>query len=158
MAGLLSALRHLYLSLYNWTVFLGWFQVLHLALKTLSESGHQHVYNAVECHFLLAQSAAVLEIVHGLVGLVRYPVTATLPQIDSRFWSITEIEMQEQATSSLAASSLPSSNQRSSSSAFHLEVKETMDDSSTITASRSGVPHGCRCFFPIPTLVQGAHA
>ncbi|KAM1249042.1 hypothetical protein PS2_031594 [Malus domestica] len=86
MAGLLSALRRLYLSLYNWTVFLGWFQVLHLALKTLSESAHQHVYNAVECHFLLAQSAVVLEIVHGLVGLVRYPVTTTLPQIDSRLY------------------------------------------------------------------------
>ncbi|KAB2617544.1 very-long-chain (3R)-3-hydroxyacyl-CoA dehydratase PASTICCINO 2A [Pyrus ussuriensis x Pyrus communis] len=37
------------------------FQVLYLALKTLSESGHQHVYNAVERPLLLAQSAAVLE-------------------------------------------------------------------------------------------------
>ncbi|KAM1095996.1 hypothetical protein EV1_010839 [Malus domestica] len=36
--------------------------------------------------------------------------------------------------------------------------KEAMDDSSAITMSRSGVPHGCQCFFPIPTLVQGAHA
>ncbi|KAM1022883.1 hypothetical protein ACFX2I_043738 [Malus domestica] len=71
MTGLLSTLRHLYLSLYNWTVFLKWFQVLHLALKTLSESGHQHVYNAVERPLLLAQSAVVLEIVHGLMGLVR---------------------------------------------------------------------------------------
>ncbi|CAN6542097.1 unnamed protein product [Malus baccata var. baccata] len=86
MAGLLSALRRLYLSLYNWTVFLGWFQVPRLALKTLSESGHQHVYNAVERPLLLAQSAAVLEIVHGLVGLVRSPVTATLPQIGSRLY------------------------------------------------------------------------
>ena len=32
--------------------------------------------------------------------------------------------MQEQATSSIAASSLPSSSERSSSSALHLEVKE----------------------------------
>jgi len=32
--------------------------------------------------------------------------------------------MQEQATSSLAASSLPSSSERSSSSAPHLEIKE----------------------------------
>ncbi|KAM1013800.1 hypothetical protein TB2_043706 [Malus domestica] len=66
--------------------------------------------------------------------------------------------MQEQATSFLAASSLPSSSERSSSSAFHLEVKEAMDDSSAIIASRSGVPHGCRCSFPIPILVQDAHA
>lgn len=32
--------------------------------------------------------------------------------------------MQEQATSSIAASSLPSSSERSSSSAFQIEVKE----------------------------------
>ncbi|KAB2597523.1 very-long-chain (3R)-3-hydroxyacyl-CoA dehydratase PASTICCINO 2A [Pyrus ussuriensis x Pyrus communis] len=86
MAVVLSALRRLYLSLYNWTVFLGWFQVLYLALKTLNESGHQHVYSAVERPLLLAQSAAVLEILHGLVGLVRSPITATLPQIGSRLY------------------------------------------------------------------------
>ncbi|PQM36145.1 very-long-chain (3R)-3-hydroxyacyl-CoA dehydratase PASTICCINO 2A [Prunus yedoensis var. nudiflora] len=86
MAGALSALRRLYLSLYNWTVFLGWLQVLYLALKTLNESGHQHVYKAVERPLLLAQSAAVLEILHGLVGLVRSPISATLPQIGSRLY------------------------------------------------------------------------
>ncbi|CAB4314122.1 unnamed protein product [Prunus armeniaca] len=86
MAGALSALRRLYLSLYNWTVFFGWLQVLYLALKTLNESGHQHVYKAVERPLLLAQSAAVLEILHGLVGLVRSPISATLPQIGSRLY------------------------------------------------------------------------
>ncbi|ONI02480.1 hypothetical protein PRUPE_6G201300 [Prunus persica] len=86
MAGALSALRRLYLSLYNWTVFLGWLQVLYLALKTLNELGHQHVYKAVERPLLLAQSAAVLEILHGLVGLVRSPISATLPQIGSRLY------------------------------------------------------------------------
>ncbi|KAK4422174.1 Transcription factor HY5 [Sesamum alatum] len=35
--------------------------------------------------------------------------------------------MQEQTTSSIAASSLPSSSERSSSSALHLEVKEGME-------------------------------
>ncbi|THG16631.1 hypothetical protein TEA_022816 [Camellia sinensis var. sinensis] len=39
------------------------FQVLYLALKTLVESGHEHVYHAVEKPLLLAQSAAVLEII-----------------------------------------------------------------------------------------------
>ncbi|XP_008236125.1 PREDICTED: very-long-chain (3R)-3-hydroxyacyl-CoA dehydratase PASTICCINO 2A [Prunus mume] len=86
MAGALSALRRLYLSLYNWTVFFGWLQVLYLALKTLNESGHQHVYKAVERPLILAQSAAVLEILHGLVGLVRSPISATLPQIGSRLY------------------------------------------------------------------------
>lgn len=38
------------------------FQVLYLAVKTLRESGHEHVYDAVEKPLLLAQSAAVLEV------------------------------------------------------------------------------------------------
>ncbi|XP_011069597.1 transcription factor HY5 [Sesamum indicum] len=40
--------------------------------------------------------------------------------------------MQEQATSSIAASSLPSSSERSSSSALHLEVKEGMESDDEI--------------------------
>ncbi|XP_022773892.1 very-long-chain (3R)-3-hydroxyacyl-CoA dehydratase PASTICCINO 2A-like [Durio zibethinus] len=89
--------RH-YLSIYNWTVFIGWFQVLFLALKTLKESGHEHVYNAVEKPLLLAQSAAILEILHGVIGLVRSPVSSSLPQMGSRvyltwgiLWSFPEI-------------------------------------------------------------------
>lgn len=82
----MSILRRIYLTLYNWTVFAGWLQVLYLALKTISESGHENVYAAVEKPLLLAQSAALLEIFHGLVGLVRSPLSATLPQIGSRLY------------------------------------------------------------------------
>ncbi|KAK1291629.1 Very-long-chain (3R)-3-hydroxyacyl-[acyl-carrier protein] dehydratase PASTICCINO 2A [Acorus calamus] len=86
MAGLSSGLRRLYISVYNWTVFVGWAQVLFLALKTLKESGHVAVYDAVERPLQLAQTAAVMEILHGLTGLVRSPVSATLPQIGSRLY------------------------------------------------------------------------
>lgn len=82
----MAFLSRIYLSIYNWTVFIGWFQVLYIAVKTLIESGHEHVYDAVEKPLLLAQSAAFLEILHGLFGLVRSPITATLPQIGSRFY------------------------------------------------------------------------
>lgn len=68
-------------------------------MKTLKESGHEHVYPAVEKSLLLAQTAAVLEIFHGLVGLVRSPISATLPQISSRLyltwgilWSFPEVQ------------------------------------------------------------------
>ncbi|XP_047177564.1 very-long-chain (3R)-3-hydroxyacyl-CoA dehydratase PASTICCINO 2A isoform X4 [Vigna umbellata] len=98
MAGFFSLLRRLYLSLYNWTVLFGWCQVLYFVLKTLNESGHEHVYDAAEKPLLFAQTAAVLEILHGLVGLVRSPITSTLPQISSRLfltwgilWSFPEI-------------------------------------------------------------------
>ncbi|KAK7835612.1 very-long-chain (3r)-3-hydroxyacyl-coa dehydratase pasticcino 2 [Quercus suber] len=86
MAGFLSLLRRIYLSVYNWTVFVGWFQVLYLAVKTVRESGHQHVYSAVERPLQLAQTAAILEVssisniatdsfkvVFDLVHLVEFP-------------------------------------------------------------------------------------
>ncbi|KAF5749739.1 very-long-chain (3R)-3-hydroxyacyl-CoA dehydratase PASTICCINO 2A [Tripterygium wilfordii] len=82
----MALLKRLYLSIYNWAVFVGWLQVLVLTLKTLNESGHERVYSAMERPLLWAQTAAVLEIIHGLVGLVRSPVTATLPQIGSRLY------------------------------------------------------------------------
>ncbi|CAL9122545.1 unnamed protein product [Musa acuminata var. zebrina] len=102
MAGFLSTLRRIYLSLYNWTVFVGWqfhlprpvhflahavlFQVLYFAVKALREGGPTTVYGFVERPLQLAQTAAVMEILHGLVGLVRSPVSATLPQIGSRLF------------------------------------------------------------------------
>ncbi|KAL8151929.1 hypothetical protein V2J09_021737 [Rumex salicifolius] len=79
MAGVLSLLRRVYLSVYNWAV-------LFLGVKTLREDGYKHVYDAVERPLLIAQSAAILEIVHSLVGLVRSPISATLPQILSRLF------------------------------------------------------------------------
>ncbi|XP_077233535.1 very-long-chain (3R)-3-hydroxyacyl-CoA dehydratase PASTICCINO 2A-like [Tasmannia lanceolata] len=86
MAGFLSTLKRLYLSVYNWTVCYGWCQVLYFALKTLNESDHEKVYNAVERPLLLVQTAAFIEILHSLIGLVRSPVSATLPQISSRLY------------------------------------------------------------------------
>lgn len=98
MAGSLALIRRLYLAIYNWTVFVGWFvfvsqmscciivcsvdhiflctkivnlslficrfrfQVLYFALKTLKESGHEQVYDAVERPLQLAQTAAILEV------------------------------------------------------------------------------------------------
>ncbi|CAI0463815.1 unnamed protein product [Linum tenue] len=78
MAGFLSMLRRTYLAVYNWAVFIGWAQVLFLAVKTLKESGHEHVYSAVEKPLQLAQTAAILEVLPLL--------TATLPQISSRLY------------------------------------------------------------------------
>ncbi|XP_068656365.1 very-long-chain (3R)-3-hydroxyacyl-CoA dehydratase PASTICCINO 2A [Aristolochia californica] len=86
MGGFFSVLKRLYLTAYNWTVFYGWVQVLYFALKTLSESGPEKVYDAVEKPLQWAQTAAVMEILHGLIGLVRSPVSATLPQIGSRLF------------------------------------------------------------------------
>uniref|UniRef100_M4CXT2 Very-long-chain (3R)-3-hydroxyacyl-CoA dehydratase n=1 Tax=Brassica campestris TaxID=3711 RepID=M4CXT2_BRACM len=63
MASFLSTIRRVYLTLYNWIVFAGWAQVLYFAVKTLKETGHENVYDAVEKPLQLAQTAAVLEII-----------------------------------------------------------------------------------------------
>ncbi|XP_024932631.1 very-long-chain (3R)-3-hydroxyacyl-CoA dehydratase PASTICCINO 2 isoform X4 [Ziziphus jujuba] len=85
-SALSVVLKRVYLAVYNWTVFTGWSLALYLALKTLKETGYGHVYKSVEKPLQLAQSAAVLEILHSLVGLVRSPITATLPQILGRLY------------------------------------------------------------------------
>ena len=86
MAGFYSGLRRLYLAIYNWVVFAGWVQVLYFVVNTLRESSPAAVYDVVEKLLQLAQTTAVLEILHGLVGLVRSLVSATLPQIGLRMF------------------------------------------------------------------------
>ncbi|KAF3330524.1 very-long-chain (3R)-3-hydroxyacyl-CoA dehydratase PASTICCINO 2A-like protein [Carex littledalei] len=86
MAGIFSTVKRIYLAIYNWAVFSGWLQVLIFAIKALNESGPAAVYDNVEKPLQLAQTAAILEIIHGLIGLVRSPVSATLPQIGSRLF------------------------------------------------------------------------
>ncbi|XP_049372087.1 very-long-chain (3R)-3-hydroxyacyl-CoA dehydratase PASTICCINO 2A-like [Solanum verrucosum] len=100
MAVFLSGLRHLYLIFYNWIVFFGWFQVFYFGVKTLKESGYEYVYDAVEKPLLFAQTAAFFEILHSLAGLVRSPISSTLPQISSRLyvtwgilWSFPEVSI-----------------------------------------------------------------
>lgn len=80
------AIRRIYLAIYNWVVFFGWLQVFYHTLKALHQSGHQSVYAAIEKPLILAQSAALLEILHSLTGIVRSPIAATLPQISSRIY------------------------------------------------------------------------
>uniref|UniRef100_A0A0A9G852 Very-long-chain (3R)-3-hydroxyacyl-CoA dehydratase n=1 Tax=Arundo donax TaxID=35708 RepID=A0A0A9G852_ARUDO len=86
MAGVPSVVRRLYLSIYNWVIFFGWAQVLYFATLALLGSGHETVYAAVEQPLLFAQTAALMEILHSVVGFVRSPVSATLPQISARLF------------------------------------------------------------------------
>uniref|UniRef100_A0ACD5VHY9 Uncharacterized protein n=1 Tax=Avena sativa TaxID=4498 RepID=A0ACD5VHY9_AVESA len=81
--------RRLYLCLYNWVTFYGWAQVLYGAASALllECGGHEAVYAAVERPLLFVQTAtAVMEILHSVLGLVRSPVSATLPQIFERMY------------------------------------------------------------------------
>ncbi|KAG6557859.1 hypothetical protein Mapa_000627 [Marchantia paleacea] len=81
-----STLRWLYLSAYNVVLFFGWLQILYLAIEALRKDGPASVYAAVEKPLQIWQTAACFEIFNSIVGIVRSPVTATLPQISSRLY------------------------------------------------------------------------
>ncbi|XP_062187792.1 very-long-chain (3R)-3-hydroxyacyl-CoA dehydratase PASTICCINO 2A [Phragmites australis] len=86
MAGVRLVVQRVYLSIYNWVIFLGWAQVLYYATLALLGSNHETVYAAVEQPLLFAQTAALMEILHSIVGFVRSPISATLPQISARLF------------------------------------------------------------------------
>ncbi|KAI4996262.1 hypothetical protein ZWY2020_048028 [Hordeum vulgare] len=60
--------------------------VLYYATDALLRSGREGMHAAVDRPLRLMQTVAALEISRGLVELVRFPVSATLPQIGSRLF------------------------------------------------------------------------
>ena len=84
----------MYLLAYNATCAMAWALVLRLAIFTLVDDVPEYgvagalarVYAAPDLAWLLtyAQCAAILEIVHSAVGLVRSPVMVTFMQVSSR--------------------------------------------------------------------------
>ena len=88
-------IKELYLIVYNVSLCSGWAIVLKFALETVL-AGTQNgstvqeslakVYETVDLPLVLfySQTAALLEIVHAAVGLVRSPVMVTTMQVMSR--------------------------------------------------------------------------
>ena len=64
--------------------------VLYLALdQTYNRKAPMaRMYQAVELPLMVAQTAAIMEILHSLVGLVRSPVAITALQVASRLWIV----------------------------------------------------------------------
>uniref|UniRef100_A0A453DZ71 very-long-chain (3R)-3-hydroxyacyl-CoA dehydratase n=1 Tax=Aegilops tauschii subsp. strangulata TaxID=200361 RepID=A0A453DZ71_AEGTS len=83
MAGVGSAVRRLYLSVYNWVVFVGWAQVLYYAVTALLDGGHEGVYAAVERPLQLAQTAAVMEVCFS--SLIFFPPLSHLFELTPSF-------------------------------------------------------------------------
>ena len=86
--------KEVYLILYNVCACVGWSVVLALALKTLAVGVPQdgltealsNVYatEGLATFLTYSQTAALLEIVHAALGLVRSPVLVTAMQVGSR--------------------------------------------------------------------------
>lgn len=94
-------LKEIYLILYNGACCVGWALVLQAAIVHLingvPEDGLveslSSVYQAETLSDMLtyAQGAAVMEILHSLLGLVRSPVSVTFLQVSSRIVALVAI-------------------------------------------------------------------
>lgn len=95
-----------YLVLYNLSCCAGWAVVLYFSIQTLLTSEDSlkdalaSVYNAsTALPLTLAQSAALLEIGHALLGLVRSPVIVTFLQVMSRIVALYALSQSPDAQS-----------------------------------------------------------
>jgi very-long-chain (3R)-3-hydroxyacyl-CoA dehydratase len=86
--------KEVYLLAYNAACAMAWALVLRLAIQTLMDDVPKYgvkdalanVYATKDLAMLLtwAQSAAILEIIHSAIGVVRSPVMVTFMQVSSR--------------------------------------------------------------------------
>ena len=75
----------LYLFTYNALQVLGWGSILvKTVLGMLSWQTNEQLYNNVTLELQIFQTAAILEIIHTAIGLVRSPLGTTLTQVFSR--------------------------------------------------------------------------
>ncbi|GMH34199.1 hypothetical protein BSKO_02033 [Bryopsis sp. KO-2023] len=78
---------HPYLLAYNVVLCGGWAYCLYLATMTVAGGGYTaDLWEVAEIPLKIFQTAAMLEILHAAVGLVRSPVMLTFMQVFSRVW------------------------------------------------------------------------
>lgn len=79
-----------YLTVYNVACCVGWAYVLHAAAAHWATNGFgaTGTYAVVDTALQVVQSAAVLEVVHPLLGLVRTNFMTTFLQVLSRLWVV----------------------------------------------------------------------
>ncbi|KAG2443040.1 hypothetical protein HYH02_009455 [Chlamydomonas schloesseri] len=77
-----------YLLLYNAALVLGWGYCLYLTIDTMlvKKGTTADLWQVVEMPLKVSQTAALLEVVHSAIGLVRSPVMITAMQVSSRIW------------------------------------------------------------------------
>lgn len=87
----LEIARRAYLIGYNGSLALSWLAVLVLAVKEWAARGPAGTFGATADVLKVAQTAAVLEVLHAYLGIVRSPYLVTALQVGSRvgiFWGI----------------------------------------------------------------------
>lgn len=76
-----------YLTAYNLAQFLGWSWILVSTIRCKLLGGdNNYLWQVIQLPLLLFQTAAILEVLHCLLGFVRAPVVTTAMQVASRIW------------------------------------------------------------------------
>ena len=102
--------KEIYLILYNVSACVGWSVVFALAVKTLATGlgegdgifetlSNVYATEGLATILTYSQSAALLEIAHAALGLVRSPVVVTAMQVSSRIVALVAINYSPQAQS-----------------------------------------------------------
>lgn len=100
--------KEIYLILYNLSLCVGWAVIFFLSGKTVAEGiqdglaeSLSKVYAAENLATLLTycQFAALMEIVHSVVGIVPSPVLVVTMQVSSRIFALVAINASPQAQS-----------------------------------------------------------
>lgn len=92
----------LYLIGYNSACCVGWFMVWCMAVYSVATSvtsidsiptalANVYFFDSLELFLTISQTAALLEIVHALVGFVRSPVVVTFMQVMSRIVALVAV-------------------------------------------------------------------
>ena len=94
-------LKEIYLVLYNGACCMGWAYVWAMAMQSLAlgipEMGltealaNVYATNGMESILTYVQTAALLEIVHAAMGIVRSPVIVTAMQVSSRIFALVAV-------------------------------------------------------------------
>ncbi|KAK9821505.1 hypothetical protein WJX74_004530 [Apatococcus lobatus] len=83
----MASLRSTYLYLYNSILCSGWCYILYQATVTwLSGWSPAATWEVVEIPLKIFQTAALLEVAHSLLGVVRAPLLTSVMQVASRLW------------------------------------------------------------------------
>jgi len=77
-------LKLAYLSAYNLYGLVGWSFILMTIVKIVAAGDVTVLWKELEMPLKYVQTAAVMEILHALIGLVRSPISRTVPQVFSR--------------------------------------------------------------------------
>jgi very-long-chain (3R)-3-hydroxyacyl-CoA dehydratase len=97
--------KSVYLIAYNLASAAGWATVLYLAVQhRLGDKPAKSLWSSIDMLLTVTQTAAFMEIVHSLVGLVSSPVVTVTLQVSSRLllvWAYTRVFAQCQADWSL---------------------------------------------------------